>query len=605
MAPIPISTSSSTAPLSALSRLRSILSIRGSDRDLHSQEWVPEVFRPEEFKPEHLQLLNLPSDSRDLDLLPQQLQTSQFQPEHFVPRQVFGEITRARGGGGSTSNGGSRGSSGSPSGNSKAPVPAPRPVSQPNSPGPSSSSPWGRPVKQQPPAAPKSAPKLPAPAVPYHRPASPPVSQLAPNSGSKPPKPKSKAGPSIVPHVKPKTGKLPKTPKLPKIPGYRPHNHLPHMPTGGSSGGHSKHGDSNKLGGCNVRCRNALLGTFGAITLLGFLGLMIFCIFRRKRKCKRRDTERGGGSRSYADGRKWWKQGQSSPELSEDGMELTTHTARGVSFTISQVSPIQPQVHGSERSTGSYHKEMPGSSEELPRDSGELGTDQRNTQTPIPFDRPEIREHEWNALPYRENMLSPSETPQMHSQEQNTDLDGEGEWMSTTPDRSSDSFVTARSSSPCGSRVSRPAQIDHWEHSTSSSGVRKPISIKSDKSSCEDPIPSVAQCARVVRHPPAILTIAGMQAFRAGECELQRRNARRNSDRPDMSESRHQSLKSESSDTFVIGEGGDEANSEDTYTAHDDEEPATATDDEQSRGRTGQRKFNGSARMRGEEWLKE
>lgn len=488
-------------------------------------------------------------------------------------------------------------------------MPAPAPVPQPKSPDPGSSSPLRNPVKQPLPVvpkpasepAPKAAPKLPAPAHPNHKPGSPPTSQPAPNTGSKPAKPKSGAGPSIVPDIKPKTGQLPKIPKLPK---------MPHIPAGGSNGGHSKQGDSKKLGGCNVNCRNALLGTFSALALLGLLGVVIFCIFRRRKNCKR-DTEgwRRSKSASYSDGRRWWKQGQSNSKSSEDGMELTTPTAGGASSSTNQNRLKAPQVYPSERSTerstASYDRGAFGPAEEFQRQSEELSTNPYHMETPSPLDGSEVCDRERNVISHRGDVPHGPEAPQMHSQEQSTGSNNESELMSTRPDRSSDSIMTARSISPCESCVLQRARMHNHEQSTSLSGVRKPISIESDKSSCEDPIPETAQSARIVRHPPIILTIAGMQGFRAGECELQRRNARRNSDRPDMSESRHQSLKSVSSDTFVIGEGSDEADSEDTCTVTDNDDASAATDDEDSRGRTGQKSSNGSARMKGEERLKD
>lgn len=602
MSPIPISSSSSTAPpLSALSRLGSQSPNRLSDKGFHSEKSVPEMFRPEQFKTEHLQLLEFLSEPHDFDLSPQPPQSSQIQPEHFVPRHILSGDTRARGGGGASSSGGSRGSSSSSSGDSKAPVP------QPKSSGPGSSSPWGKPVKQPLPVtskpAPKPAPKSPAPALPNHKPEPPPTSQPAPHSGSKPPKPKSGAGPSIVPDVKPKTGRLPKIPKIPKqpkMPEYRPHNQLPHTSAGGGSSGHSKHGDSKKVGGCNVNCRNALLGTFGALALLGLVGVVIFCIFRRKRHCRGMNTERGRRSKtnSYSDGRRWWKQGRSSSRRSEDGMQLKTHTVGGTSFSMIPARLKTPQVHTSERITGSYDGGVPSPSEELPRHSEELSTNTYHEGTPIPFDQ------RWTTISYWEDMPRSSETPQMRSQEQGMGSNGEGELVSIRPDRSSDSLITARSISPYESGVLQGTRTHSREESTSSGGVPKLTSTESDESDCESPIPGVAQSARIVRQLPVILTIAGMQGFRAGHCELQRRNARRNSDRPDLSESRHQSLKSESSGTYIIGENSDEADSDDTCTVTDNDNAGTVTDDEDWRGPTGQRSSHGSARMKGKERLK-
>ncbi len=569
------------APLSAISRLRSRSPVEFSERSVRSEEWMTEVFRPEESKSEDLRIQAIPSEHRDIDLLPQQLRSSQRRSEHIIPRQLSGGMTRARGGGGSSSSEGSQGPS-------------------------SSSLGAGRPVKQTPPAAtqpaPKLTPKKPTSVPPYHKPELPPISPLAPNSGLKPTDSKSGAGPPIGPEVGP-TRRPVKLPKPPKISGYNPHSQSPYIPPNDSDRGHSKHATSDKLGGCNVRCRNALLGTFSGLALLGLLGLIIFCIFRRKRGCRRGDPEQARKSkpRSYPNGRRWWKQGDSDPRLSEDGMELTTHRARGVSFSMFHKGPEEPQMNSSRRSTGSYDRGVSPVSAESPRHSVERSMTPYPMDRIVSLDRPEGHDREWSTISYREEMLGPSNTPQMHSQERRTSLDGERELTPTGTDRSNESIRTARSISSCESCILQRARMHTQVQSTISSAVRRPISIDSDESDDEDFIPRIAQRARVVSHPPVIHTIIGMQGFRAGECELQRRNARRNSNWPDLGDSRHQSLQSGSSATFVIGADSDEEDSDDTCTVTDNGDAGAAKDDEPSRGRTRQRSSFVGTTMQGQQ----
>lgn len=567
---------------------------------------MTEVFRPEELKSEDLRIQATPSEHRDIDFLPQQLRSRRRRSEHMIPRQLSGGMTRARDGGGSNSSEGSQGSSSSSLGGSNEPVTTAATMPQPELPASSSTLPWERPVKRTPPAATKPAPKLtpekPASVPSYHKPELPPISALAPNSGLKPKDSKSGAGPSIGPEVVPMTRKLPKLPKLPKISGYNPHSQSPYIPSNGSIGGHGKHAASDKLGGCNVRCRNALLGTFGGLALLGLLGLIVFCIFRRKRGCRRGDPEQAVMSkpRSYPNGRRWWKQGDSDPRLSEDGIELTTHRARGVPFSMFHKRPEEPQMDSSRRSTGSYDRGVSPISAESPRHSVERSMTPYHMDRIVSLDRPEGHDREWNTILYREEMLGPSNTPQMHSQERRTSLDGERELTPTRTDRSNESIITARSISSCESCILQRARMHTQVRSTISSAVRRPISIDSDESDDEDLIPRIAQRARVVPHPPVIHTIIGTQGFRAGECELQRRNARRNSNWPDLSDSRHQSLQSGSSATFVIGADIDEEDSDDTCTVTDNGDADGAKDDEPSRGRTRQRSSFVGTTMQGQ-----
>jgi len=233
----------------------------------------------------------------------------------------------------------------------------------------------------------------------------------------------------------------------------------------------------------------------------------------------------------------------------------------------------------------------------------ELSTTLYDSEMPIHLEGTQMHNQELN-INLHEGKDS-SEEPQTHGQEQRASPGVVLRAQSIRSGRSSNSspaIMTVQSISSCESCALQRAQPHNHEQSTSSSAVRKRMSIESDRSSWEAPVLGTAQTAKSLAIPKPIQMIHGFEGFRNGRIELQRRNARRNSDRPDVSHSRHQSLKRNSSSIFAIGEDSDDASGDETRTAvdddDDDDDARTVMDDEYSRGRTSQRISHGSARKR-------
>lgn len=532
------------------------------------------------------------------DEYPERFQFPRYRLDDLETRHVSKE--KERGGGGSSFRGVSRGwfggSSSSSSGGYRAPAPAS--ASAPKSGGSDSSSSWGRPTISKPPSAP--APKSPRPAT-GSKPAGPPVSKPGQKPGwklPKLPKPKSGAGPSPAPGWKPKIGQSPKVPSVPgrpKTPGIKPHHDYPHVPAIGNNGGHKIHHGSNKLGGCNIKCRNTVLITFGTLALVGLLCLLAICIFRRKKRSIRRDVEmvRQHGKRSSSNnsGRKWPGRGRKDSRISEDGMELMTHTARGIPFSMSRSSILEPQQAHRQDQAVSAH---------------DIGI-------AVSFQQPQMSRPERNISPFDMAMPAVDAIPRTHNPARNT-----------SPYDPSLNYMLP------------VAQLHSPNQSQSSSYVRDPsfistlrsASLKSRASSADfgrsrSPVIKTARSGTVLRCPSPIQMIAGFHGWSTKLPPLQRRGARRDSDRPDMSGSRSLGVNTASSTTFVVGGDSDES---DIETFRDDEveegsrgmrsmpsEQLIAgkrtekglcddeSDKEHSRGRTSMRTGHGSTRKRRDE----
>ncbi len=180
------------------------------------------------------------------------------------------------------------------------------------------------------PAAPKSAPALPAkpalkpaapvpaapPALPVQGPKSSTLPIPPPAAKSSPPKPKS--GPKKFPKIGDLSTLIPGYKPKPRKPEYKqPHHDHGHLPVVGSSPGNGYKdkglGTASHGAKCGIGCRNALLGTFGAIAVLGGLALLVWwLVVKRKRKNKKRHEE--------------------------DGMELNTDMTRGSNSNTSSQS---------------------------------------------------------------------------------------------------------------------------------------------------------------------------------------------------------------------------------------------------------------------------
>lgn len=177
--------------------------------------------------------------------------------------------------------------------------------------------------------APVSAAQSPKSAAPAHKPT--PIPVQNPKSGSASSKPKAVAGPALMPDKNSRIGNPASKPKQQQVPEYGsyaesapPLSSVQHQRTASGTKGFQPHSEPDKLDRCNFKCRNALLGTFGAIALLGFLCLLIRCIVLRNRsnaeENKRKVKTRAGKSPD----RRWWREEDKSPNVLEEGLELTT-----------------------------------------------------------------------------------------------------------------------------------------------------------------------------------------------------------------------------------------------------------------------------------------
>lgn len=486
----------------------------------HAASFPHVTWIAEEFDPNEAQLGQSPRDESVERLWP-----DCHLPEASVPQRKLKHGKR-RGGGGLSSPGGSSRSSA----NYKAPAPA---------------------------SAPVSAPQPPKSAAPAQKPA--PVPAPNPKSVSASPKPKAAARPALMSGKNPRIGKPASIPKQQQVPGYRPYaestpslSSVQHQPTGRSSKGFTPHSEPSKLDRCNIKCRDALLGTFGAIAILGLLCLLIRCIVLRNRSNAEEKENKAKRRAGKAPDRRWWREGDNSPSVLEEGLELTT-----------------PQQH-IERS---HFVEV---------------ARPRLQRQPTPMPRRRIS----SSVSYEE---PPSSRLGLSN---NSSFVSTSTYETAQSTTSCPAVMTTRATSPCSSRFSERSQIHYQSQNSSTSGVRKPLSIDSDDSNSdhEDPVRRTAQQSVLFPTPPPISTIVGMQGFQASHCQLQRRGARRNSDRADMSESRHRSLSSES-DGILVNE-----NASDKDEMKDDDGTRTVTDlGEWSRGRSIHRSLRGSARKRREE----